>query len=437
VGHQHQPALDPPRDLRLGEPATLSPELDLKGQDLIGMDRQEVLHRPRARAVGRPLHRLDDRSQTAAASQRVHTAAQLAVQVEGVGPISEGAQREELGEGLRHGTERTERRRCHADGTVTTCPGGPVPDSYLDSRGRDDVLSGGARRIPITTPAGDFSVWTKRVGNNPSIRLLLLHGGPGATHEYFECFDSFLPAAGVEYYYYDQLGSSYSDAPDDPSLWETDRFVDEVEQVRVALGLDADSLFLLGHSWGGVLAVEYALRYQQHLKGLVISNMMMSIPAYNAYAQSTFLPTMDPAVVAEIQAMEAAGSTDNPRYEELLQPHYEQHVLRMPAEQWPDPVNRAFAHINASIYVPMQGPSELGASGKLVEWDRIADLSSITVPTLVIGGAHDTMDPAHMEKVAADLPQGRYLHCADGSHMAMYDDQETYMAGLVEFLTTT
>jgi len=165
--------------------------------------------------------------------------------------------------------------------------------------------------------------------------------------------------------------------------------------------------------------------------------MMMSIPAYNAYAQSTFLPTMDPAVVAEIQAMEAAGSTDNARYEELLQPHYEQHVLRMPAEQWPDPVNRAFAHINASIYVPMQGPSELGASGKLVEWDRIADLSSITVPTLVIGGAHDTMDPAHMEQVAADLPQGRYLHCADGSHMAMYDDQETYMAGLVEFLTTT
>ena len=312
-----------------------------------------------------------------------------------------------------------------------------MPNSYFDSSGRDDVLSGGVRRIPITTPAGDHSVWTKRVGNNQAVKLLLLHGGPGATHEYFECFDSFLPAAGVEYYYYDQLGSFYSDSPDDPSLWEIDRFVDEVEQVRVALGLDRSSFFLLGHSWGGVLAAEYALRYQQHLKGLVISNMMMSIPAYNAYAERTFIPAMDPSVVAEIKAFEAAGTTSDPRYEKLLHPHYEEHVLRMPAEQWPDPVNRAFAHLNPSIYIPMQGPSELGASGKLVEWDRTADLGRITVPTLVIGGAHDTMDPKHMEQVAADLPHGSYLHCANGSHMSMYDDQETYMAGLVDFLTTT
>ncbi len=312
-----------------------------------------------------------------------------------------------------------------------------MPNSYFDSSGRDDVLSGGVRRIPITTPAGDHSVWTKRVGNNPTVKLLLLHGGPGATHEYFECFDSFLPAAGVEYYYYDQLGSFYSESPDDPSLWEIDRFVDEVEQVRVALGLDRSSFFLLGHSWGGVLAAEYALRYQQHLKGLVISNMMMSIPAYNAYAERTFIPAMDPSAVAEIKAFEAAGTTSDPRYEQLLLPHYEEHVLRMPAEQWPDPVNRAFAHLNPSIYIPMQGPSELGASGKLVEWDRTADLGRITVPTLVIGGAHDTMDPKHMEQVAADLPHGSYLHCANGSHMSMYDDQETYMAGLVNFLTTT
>lgn len=105
--------------------------------------------------------------------------------------------------------------------------------------------------IPVSTPAGTFRVWTKRTGDNPTTKVLLLHGGPGATHEYLLGFDSFLPQAGVEYYYYDQLGSSYSDAPDDPSLWEIDRFVDEVEQVRVALGLDADSFFLLGHSWGG------------------------------------------------------------------------------------------------------------------------------------------------------------------------------------------
>ena len=109
---------------------------------------------------------------------------------------------------------------------------------YFDNTGRDDVLSGGVRMIPIDTPKGTFNVWTKRVGNAPTMKLLLLHGGPGATHEYFEAFDSFLPAAGIEYYYYDQLGSAYSDQPDDPDLWTLPRFVEEVEQVRQALGLD-------------------------------------------------------------------------------------------------------------------------------------------------------------------------------------------------------
>ncbi len=243
--------------------------------------------------------------------------------------------------------------------------------NYLDYTGRDDVLTGGVKLIPIDTPKGTFHVWTKRVGNAPTMKLLLLHGGPAATHEYFESCDSFLPAAGIEYYYYDQLGSAYSDQPDDPDLWELPRFVEEVEQVRQALGLDRENFFLLGHSWGGILAIEYALKYQQHLKGLVISNMMASIPAYNAYAQNALMPGMDQAALAEIQGYEAAGDFENPRYMELLlEHHYVHHVLRMPVEAWPDPVNRAFAHLNPSIYVPMQGPSELGASGKLIDWDR-------------------------------------------------------------------
>jgi proline iminopeptidase len=300
---------------------------------------------------------------------------------------------------------------------------------------RGDVRSGGVRLIPVTTPRGTFRVWTKRVGDNPRIKILLLHGGPGATHEYFEAFDSFLPAEGVEYYYYDQLGSAYSDQPDHPELWETARFVEEVEQVRQALGLEKENFYLLGHSWGGILAIEYALKYQQHLKGLVISNMMASIPAYNEYARRVLMPAMDPAALKEIQAIEAAGKYDDPRYMELLMPHhYEKHILRRPADQWPDPVNRAFKHINPKIYVPMQGPSELGASGKLERWDRTADLGKITVPTLVIGAGHDTMDPAHMEKMAGQLRHGRYLFLPNGSHMAMYDDQQAYFDGLVRFL---
>lgn len=307
--------------------------------------------------------------------------------------------------------------------------------AYLDYRGRDDVLSGGVRLIPVETPHGTFRVWTKRVGNNPTRKLLLLHGGPGATHEYFECCDSYLPRAEIEYYYYDQLGSAYSDQPDDPALWELDRFVDEVEQVRLALGLDADNFFLLGHSWGGILAVEYALRHEDALKGIVVSNMMSSVPAYNEYARTVLMPAMDQGVLDEIQRLEAAHDHTNPRYMELLVPHhYEQHVLRMPAAEWPDPVDRAFAKINQDIYVPLQGPSELGASGKLLDWDRSAELAAITVPALTIGAAHDTMDPAHMEKMAQAMPAGRYLHCPNGSHLAMYDDQQTYFDGLVEFI---
>jgi proline iminopeptidase len=307
--------------------------------------------------------------------------------------------------------------------------------SYFDNSGRADALAGGSRLIPIETPHGRFHVWTKRVGNNPRIRLLLLHGGPGATHEYFEAFDSYLPGAGIEYIYYDQLGSQRSDQPDRPDLWELPRFVDEVEQVRIALGLDASNFFLLGHSWGGILATEYALAHQQHLKGLVISNMVCSIPDYNRYAQNVLMPEIDPAALAEIQALEAAQDYENPRYMALLiEHHYVNHVLRLPHAQWPDPVLRAFAHINPKVYIPMQGPSELGASGKLLNWDRTADLPRIGVPTLTIGGAHDTMDPAQMRAMAQALPRGRHLHCPAGSHMAMYDDQSTYMAGLVAFL---
>ena len=312
-------------------------------------------------------------------------------------------------------------------------------DGYLDYTDREDRLSGGARRIPIETPAGRFAVWTKRIGNNPDLKMLLLHGGPGFTHEYLEACDSYLPRAGIEYYYYDQLGAGFSDQPSDSSLWELGRFVDEVEQVRRALDLDRENFVLYGQSWGGMLAIEYALAHQQHLRGLVISNMMASAPAYTAYAQQVLVPEMDQRVLAEIQALEAAGDTENPRYMELLVPHYyEHHTLRMPAEQWPEPVQRAFAHFNPEIYVPMQGPSELGmsAEAKLAGWDRVAELSEIEVPTLVIGARHDTMDPAHMEMMAGRLPQGRYLYCPDGSHLAMYDDQDVYFSGLTDFLLT-
>jgi proline iminopeptidase len=313
------------------------------------------------------------------------------------------------------------------------------PVSYFDTSTwlARDVLSGGSRMIPVSTPSGDFRVWTKRVGTNPALKVLLLHGGPGATSELYECFDARFPGAGIEYYYYDQLGSFRSDQPADPSLWQLDRFVDEVDQVRQALGLDQSNFVLLGQSWGGLLAMEYALHHQQHLKGLVISNMMSSAPLYNAYAREVLMPAMDQRVLAQIQQFEADGTTDDPRYAQLLmEHHYVLHVCRMPLEEWPDPVTRSLAHINPAIYVPMQGPSELGLSGSLENWDRSGDLPEITVPTLVIGATHDTMDPAHLQWMADQLPRGQYLGCPDGSHLAQFDDPEHYFPGLIGFLTS-
>ena len=158
--------------------------------------------------------------------------------------------------------------------------------------GDSGVQAGGVKMIPVTTPVGSFKVWTKRFGNNPRIKILLLHGGPSMTHEYLECFESFFQKEGFEFYEYDQLGSYYSDQPTDSSLWTTERFVEEVEQVRKAIGADNSNFYLLGNSWGGILAMEYALKFLQHNKKSVglykqqshyppIKTILLFIPFYN------------------------------------------------------------------------------------------------------------------------------------------------------------
>lgn len=317
-----------------------------------------------------------------------------------------------------------------------SCQKSATENSYVYfERSNDSIQNGGVKVIPITTSKGIFNVWTKRIGNNPKIKLLLLNGGPGATHEYFECFENFLPAEGIEIIYYDQLGCGNTDNPNDVALWDLGRYVEEVEQVRKALNLDASNFYVLGHSWGGILAMEYALKYQHNMKGLIISNMMSSCPEYGKYADEVLAKQMDSKVLAEINQIEAAKDFSNPRYMELLIPNfYEKHILRFPSKDWPEPVNRSFSKINQSLYVTMQGPSEFGISGKLEKWDRKADLKKIIIPTLVIGAKYDTMDPNHMSVMSKLVQNGTYLYCSKGSHMAFYDDQKTYFEGLIPFL---
>jgi proline iminopeptidase len=297
----------------------------------------------------------------------------------------------------------------------------------------DQPESAGVRMIPISTPVGEFKVWTKRFGRNDKIKILLLHGGPAMTHEYMECFETFFQREGFEFYEYDQLGSYYSDQPKDSSLWTNERFVEEVEQVRKAIGADSSNFYLLGNSWGGILAMEYALRYQQHLKGLLISNMMASAPEYGKYAQEVLAKQMAPEILQEIRDIEAKNDFSNPRYMELLIPHfYKEHICRM--KEWPDGLNRAMKHANGEIYVMMQGPSEFGISGRLANWDIKQRLHEITVPTLMIGAKYDTMDPKAMEEQSKLVKNGQYLYCPNGSHLSMWDDQQVFMSGVIRFI---
>jgi proline iminopeptidase len=292
--------------------------------------------------------------------------------------------------------------------------------------------TGGVKMIPIQTPVGNFKVWTKDIGNNPRIKVLLLHGGPAMTHEYMECFESFFPKEGFEMIEYDQLGSFYSDQPKDSSLWTTERFVEEVEQVRKALGLNKDNFYLLGNSWGGMLAMEYALKYQQNLKGLIICNMMASIPDYEKY-NGVLRSQMRKSLVDSLQIYEDKGLYKDPTYQAIVfSEYYTQHLCRLP--EWPDGVNRAFKHVNDEIYVMMQGPSEFKTGGRLITWDRKNDLKNITVPTLTVGAKYDTMDPEHMKWMSTQVKQGRYLYCPEGSHLAMWDDQQHFYPGVIQFI---
>ena len=293
--------------------------------------------------------------------------------------------------------------------------------------------------IKINTEHGDFNVWTKRTGNSPTKKVLLLHGGPGANHQYFKIFDSYFPNEDIEYYYYDQLGSTLSDNPQIEDLWTIEHYVDEVEQVRKSLGLNKDNFILLGHSWGGILGIEYALKYQKNLKALIVSNMVPSVPDYNNYAKNVLALQLDPNILKEIRSYEAVQDYTNENYLKLIHDnYYPKHVMRIPAANWPEDVSNAFAEINFPIYLKMQGPSEFGIVGdaSLKNWDVTKDLKKLEIPFLSIGAKYDTMDPIQMEWMANEVQNGFYLNCPNGSHMAMWDDKENYFAGLINFINT-
>ncbi len=289
-----------------------------------------------------------------------------------------------------------------------------------------ELKTGGVRMIPVD---GKHKVWTKKVGSGP-VKMLTLHGGPGCTHEYFECFEDFLPRQGIEFYYYDQLGSHYSDQPDDPALWTVDRFREEVEQVRAALGLE--DFYLYGQSWGGMLAIEYALKYQQHLRGLIISNMTASIPSYVDHINE-LRRRLPPEIQDTMAIYEARGEYSAPEYEEILFKRiYAEHLCRI--DPWPEPMMRMFRHMNFQVYNTMQGPNEFVITGIFKDWDRWNDLHRISVPTLLLVGEFDTMRVADIERMGQLIPNAHVAVFQGGSHCTMWDAQEEYFARLTGFV---
>jgi proline iminopeptidase len=275
-----------------------------------------------------------------------------------------------------------------------------------------------------------YNVWTKRVGHGP-IKILTLHGGPGCSSEYIEAaFETVFSPEEFEIIYYDQLGSYRSDHPRDLSLWTVERFCEEVEQVRNAFNLH--DFYIYGQSWGGMLAIEYALKYQHHLKGLILSNTPGGIASYEVYMRQLY-SELPQEVQDQMQIYEEKQEYTHPAYQKLLLDHlYARHICLL--QPWPKEVALVFEHINEIVYNTMQGPSELTITGNYREWDRWNDLPYIQVPTLVISGRYDTINPADTLKIAALIPNGKPKICENGSHLSMFDDPESYFGAILSFL---
>lgn len=288
------------------------------------------------------------------------------------------------------------------------------------------IMKSQTKIVPL---GNDLHVWTRRVGVSP-IKMLLLHGGPGSTHEYLESFQDFLPQAGIEIYFYDQLGSYHSDQPDDPSLWTIERFREEVETVRRYLNLE--DFYLYGSSWGGFLAIEYALKYQSSLKGLILSNTTASIKAYSEYINKLRdkLPT---EILDQIKYYESKAQYDAPEYKKLINEHLDnKYICRL--DPWPEPVLRGGSRSNEQVYNTLHGPNEFLVTGNYKDWNRWADLYHIKVPTLVLGAAYDSMSVEDQEKMGDRIPNARVEICENGSHLSMWDDADSYFKYIKDFV---
>jgi proline-specific peptidase len=281
----------------------------------------------------------------------------------------------------------------------------------------------------ITVERGD-QVWTRRIGGGAAQErtpLLILHGGPGVPHDYLENLEA-LASAQQQVVFYDQLGCGRSDQPDDPARWQLPRFVAEVDRVREALGLE--SVIILGQSWGGMLAIEYALGQPAGLRGLILANSGSSAALWEEETRR-LRAQLSAEVRAVLDQHEASGTTDSRAYQGALLAFYRRHLLRL--QHWPESVQRAFERIGQP-YGVMWGPSEFHITGHLRDWDRTERLHEIPVPTLLISGEFDESTPRINQIMRDQLPDAEWRLLAGCSHLAHVEAPDTYRSAVNAFL---
>ena len=278
-----------------------------------------------------------------------------------------------------------------------------------------------------------FETWYKVVGertDEKKLPLLCLHGGPGVPHDYLESLAA-IAATGRQVIFYDQLGCGNSTHVDDPALWTVDLFVEEVDVVRRALGLE--QIHLLGQSWGGMLTMQYMLTQPEGVASITIASSPPSIPMWLSEANRlhTELP---PEVQETLTQHEEAGTTESDEYQRAMQVFYDRYVCRVVPN--PDYVQRSFAKLAEwpQVYHTMNGPSEFHVVGVIKDWDVTARLGEISVPALITTGRYDEATPLIGETVHRGIKDSTWVVFENSAHMAHAEEPERYMAVLVDFL---
>ncbi len=276
-----------------------------------------------------------------------------------------------------------------------------------------------------------YRTWYQIAGelrpDDGKLPLLVLHGGPGFPHDYLEDLAP-LAEGGRAVVFYDQIGCGRSDHPDDPALWVMDTFVDEIGAVRDIIGLSR--IHLLGHSWGGWLALEYALRRPPGLASLILASTCASVPALAA--ETKRLKESLPADVQEtIDRHEAEGTTDDDAYAEATMAYYTQWLCRR--YPFPEHVMRSFTNLREEVYGTMSGP-EWNITGNLKDWDVTHRLSELDVPVLITSGRHDEMTPALVQSLVDGIHGAKWVLFEESAHFAMAEEPERFRRVVDAFL---